>query len=339
MNTEECLSGLNGWKNIQNIIRQTFCSMQMQIDSLNDRMGEKLSGKVDHEQLEYLLNDKLDVSTFEQSNRQINDILANVPSTTEVNNVFNQVENSINILRNETAQNIHSMQNTLNDILSEHKMSLENVERELSSMSSDLRTKPSVEEINDILRTVRSELDSNYDNIVGNYSDLRKDLESRLPSSSFDRFVESQRAVLDGLCLQTCVARFVWKSGRITKKSMIPWDVELVNTAPENFRFTQGKSTIITELPGLYEFTFGFYSERKPTIKILVNGHPILTAVNSGSYVVHHSSGRTVTQPHPDGNITGLTGVDYLALPPRARVTVKYEGPRNAEGFVAFRKL
>ncbi len=29
--------------------------------------------------------------------------------------------------------------------------------------------------------------------------------------------------------------------------------------------------------PGLYEVTFGFFSRRKPTVKVLVNSEPVLT--------------------------------------------------------------
>lgn len=36
----------------------------------------------------------------------------------------------------------------------------------------------------------------------------------------------------------------------------------------------------------------GFYSKKKPTIQIIVNGQTIISAVNSSAYVVHHSSGK-----------------------------------------------
>ena len=33
-------------------------------------------------------------------------------------------------------------------------------------------------------------------------------------------------------------------------------------------------------------------SSKKPTVQLLVNGEPVLSAINTASYVVHHSSGR-----------------------------------------------
>ena len=69
---------------------------------------------------------------------------------------------------------------------------------------------------------------------------------------------------------------------------------------------------------------FGFYSKKKPTVQLLVNGDPVLSAVNSASYVIHHTSGKMKDvnmNRHPSGNITGLTMIDFLLLPPRARIS------------------
>ena len=62
-------------------------------------------------------------------------------------------------------------------------------------------------------------------------------------------------------------------------------------------------------------------------MQLLVNGEPVLAAVNSASYVLHHSSGRLTSMGrHPAGNVTGLTLIDFIALPPRAKISVTYSG-------------
>ena len=83
----------------------------------------------------------------------------------------------------------------------------------------------------------------------------------------------------------------------------------------------------------------GFFTRKKPSVQLLVNGEPVLSAVNSASYAVHHSSGRlAAVGPHPAGNVTGLTLLDYLALPPKARVSISYQGEEGGEGFLGLRK-
>jgi len=90
----------------------------------------------------------------------------------------------------------------------------------------------------------------------------------------------------------------------------------------------------------ILQITFGFFANRKPTVQLLVNGEPVLSAINSASYVMHHSSGRlTAVGQHPEGNITGLTMIDFLALPAHARLAISYSGEEGAEGFMGLRKL
>ena len=41
-----------------------------------------------------------------------------------------------------------------------------------------------------------------------------------------------------------------------------------------------------------YRLELGFYSKKKPTFQLIVNGQTIVSAVNTSSYVIHHSSGK-----------------------------------------------
>lgn len=75
-------------------------------------------------------------------------------------------------------------------------------------------------------------------------------------------------------------------------------------------------------------------------MRLLINGRPVLSAVNASSYVMHHSSGRlTSCTKHPDGNVTGLTLIDFLALPARAKIAITYQGETDGQGFLSLRKL
>ena len=72
----------------------------------------------------------------------------------------------------------------------------------------------------------------------------------------------------------------------------MPWNVQNINTNPDNFGWEKDRAVIGCAAPGLYEVSFGFFTRRKPTVTLLVNGEPVLSAINSASYAVHHSSGR-----------------------------------------------
>ena len=181
---------------------------------------------------------------------------------------------------------------------------------------------------------------------------MSEELQSRVGGREFREALTEQGTINEALCAENCVARWLWKSGELINGYAVPWEVQSVNTCPENFLWQEDKTLILTVAPGLYEISFGFYSGKKPTVQVLVNGETILSAVNSSSYVIHHSSGKfkggaagvpTGTSMgkggHTSGNLTGLTLVDFIALPAKARVSISYSGESGAEGFFGLRKL
>lgn len=86
-------------------------------------------------------------------------------------------------------------------------------------------------------------------------------------------------------------------------------------------------------------------------MQIIVNGVTVISAVNSGSYVVHHSSGKLkgANKENKGENnkgekqVSGLTMVDYLLLPGKARLAISYVGEEGVgagvEGFLSLRRL
>ena len=167
-------------------------------------------------------------------------------------------------------------------------------------------------------------------------------LDEKASAATLASFARESRMALRGVAAETSlsVARWIWKSGRTKTNGLVPWNVQSVNTDPENFRWERDKTFVRAGVPGLYEVTFGFFARRKPAIRLLVDGEPVLAAVNSASYVTHHSSGRlTSATRHPAGNVTGLTLIDFLALPAKAKIAVVYEGETGAEGFLSLKKL
>lgn len=45
------------------------------------------------------------------------------------------------------------------------------------------------------------------------------------------------------------------------------------------------------------------------------------------------------TFKHPAGNVTGLTAMEFVALPARARISIVFLGETYGEGFFSLRKL
>jgi hypothetical protein len=205
----------------------------------------------------------------------------------------------------------------------------------LESFESGISTKFNEEE-------ARSLIDQkcNIDDVNKALTEVHDELDIKANNQQFESHTKMQTEINQALCAENCVARWIWKSGDLKSGFAIPWEIESINTCPENFLWEQDKSNIMTVAPGLYEINFGFFSKKKPTVQLLVNGEPCLSAVNSASYVIHHSSGKLKSSSkNKEGNIAGLTLIDFVALPARARVSISFSGESTAEGFLGLRKL
>lgn len=138
------------------------------------------------------------------------------------------------------------------------------------------------------------------------------------------------KLIIETLCSENCSGRWLWKSGDVRAGYTVPWEIQSVNTCPENFIWEKDSSSVIAVTPGLYEVFFGFFTSKKPVVQFLVNGEAVILDMSSEG----KAWGR-----HRDGNIVGATTTEYVALPARARLSITYSGPRIVEGFLSLRKL
>ncbi|CAI2385185.1 unnamed protein product [Moneuplotes crassus] len=280
------------------------------IDELNGSLIPNLESKIDSQDLEARIANLVTknelTSELEESNSHLIKDIRNLYSITEKKTDLADFEHEREKIR-EILENIENdLGGKMNDIdardLISQKCSIDDVNKALTEVHNELDTKSNVEEL--------------------------------------QSHTKMQTEINQALCAENCVARWIWKSGDLKSGFAIPWEIESINTCPENFLWEQDKANIMTVAPGLYEITFGFFSKKKPTVQLLVNGEPCLSAVNNASYVIHHSSGKLKSSnKHKEGNITGLTLIDFVALPARARISVSFKGESTSEGFMGLRKL
>jgi len=182
---------------------------------------------------------------------------------------------------------------------------------------------------------------ANVEDVNRSLLEVNRELSQRPTLGELNRVVGEQSLIMESLCSEHLLGRWIWKSGRTKgEKHLVPWNVQNINTNPDNFAWEKDRAVIGCAAPGLYEVSFGFFTRRKPTVQLLVNGEPVLSAINSASYAVHHSSGRlAAVGPHTAGNVTGLTLLDFLALPPKAKVSCTFQGEDGGEGFLSLRKM
>lgn len=216
----------------------------------------------------------------------------------------------------------------------------------------DVKSKSDFREMDRLMKTVRSELDilskdilqkvnardicnlidakASIEDVNKALKEMHEELDLKASNEEFQTFVNDQSLINEAICAENCTARWIWKSGQLRSGGQIPWEIQSVNTCPDNFLWDRDKTSVVAVAPGLYEVISGFFCRKKPSIQLLVNGEAVILA---GS-----SEGKQFTR-HPAGNIAGLTSVDFVALPARARISILYTGESTVEGFLGLRKL
>ena len=116
--------------------------------------------------------------------------------------------------------------------------------------------------------------------------------------------------------------------------------MQILNTDAGNFGWERDKPTIGVAAPGLYEINFCFFTKKKPVLQLLVNGEAVIESNNVSSYIAHRASGSWVGScgRHSNGCVTGLSLVEFLSLPPKAKISLTYQG-EAAQGFLTLRKI
>jgi hypothetical protein len=80
--------------------------------------------------------------------------------------------------------------------------------------------------------------------------------------------MNDQALVNEALCAENCIGRWIWKSGDLNRSS-IPWEVQSINTCPDNFIWEKNKTSIVSVAPGLYEVLDQFLmSDRSRLVSI-----------------------------------------------------------------------
>lgn len=216
---------------------------------------------------------------------------------------INEVKQEIIIIKN--SADVQSM-----------KMQLELLSNEISQKAPIeicklIDSKPNIEHINQALLQIHTEIDS------------------KLPSDDFSHFIEDQNIIINTLCSEICLGRWLWKSGSLKKNHFIPWEVQSINTNPGLFLWEQDRIYIGIEDSGIYELTIGVYSEDSPSLQLILNGDPVLTKTGDSQTIIKHSN----------KTISVISIIEFLCIPKKTRISISYSGESRGEGFMGLRKL
>lgn len=184
------------------------------------------------------------------------------------------------------------------------------------------------------IKDVCTLLDSRQDTarLLEMMHDITNVLDNKASLEELKHYMIEQNIINEALCAENCVARWLWKSCKLKAGGFIPWEVQSVNTCPDNFLWEKDEAHVLAAAPGLYEIMLGFFTNTKPSVNLYVNGEPVICIDNN------QRSNKNFRR-HSAGNVVGLTLIDFIALPAQASLSLSFTGESEAEGFLGLRKL
>ena len=147
----------------------------------------------------------------------------------------------------------------------------EHFENQLKALSKQLTQKPNTADVCKLLDNK-----PNIEDINESLQEINTELESKLDSEEFLNFAEEHNMVTNTLCSEVCMGRWIWLSGSL-KNCYVPWEEQSINMNPSNFIWEEERIYILLEEAGIYEVCLGVFAEGFVYAELVINGEKLLT--------------------------------------------------------------
>ena len=77
---------------------------------------------------------------------------------------------------------------------------------------------------------------------------------------------------------------------RKKNNSFIPWEIQIMNTSPENFIWEKDSINIKIMEKGIYLISLSFFVKEKPEIQILINGEVVINQIQGGHFLIKNEN-------------------------------------------------
>ena len=265
-----------------------------------------------------------DLSKELENKMTLNDaklLLGNKANNKEINGEDNTfVSHNLNEIKKQLKQKLDI--NIFNKVINQFNINFDNIKKDIISTTN-------IEEINKLLETKISN-----DQFNKFLKEINKKLNEKVNTIDFTASIDNQAIINDTLCNENTIGRWLWNSGNNQNNYIIPWESQSVNTSPDNFIWEKDKTFILVNEEGLYELNLGFYSDKRPSIQVLVNGEIIINSQNN-----NNTLNKKIIGKNGDINsIIGISIIEFIMLKKQSKISVLFYGGKG-HGFIGLKKI
>ena len=284
-----------------NALNETQDNIIMQVNSkikeMYDDLSKEIENKITMADAKFLLTN--------ESNNNENNTIGNYQN---LDDIKNELKKKLDV-------------NIFNKVVNQFNINFENIKKDINSTNS-------TKELN---YSLNNKVSPDYFNKM--FSEINKKLNEKVNTSDFTSALDNQSIINDTLCNENCIGRWIWKSGNIKNNYLIPWESQTVNTSPDNFIWEKEKTFILIKEEGLYELNLGFYSEKRPSIQVVVNSEIIINSQNNN--VVNK---KIMGKSGDVNSLKALSIIEFIMVKKESKISVIFYGGKGS-GFIGLKKL
>ena len=320
--------------------------------------------KTNEEMIKNLMNNKInDINkvlskTLDEQNTKLNNYIEinqnkwiqyQIDVQSIINKLDSENKSEINKLRNELIENLEvKITEKFYELTEETKVNKNNNQNSLlNSNDNEINNKLSKNMKTESLIREKCEINE----LTLKYDEIKNELKNN--RIEFSNALDNQALINETLCEENKLGKWGWTMGKLKNNYNIIWDIQSINTYPDNYILENDKSILLIKQGGIYEIIFGFYGyNKKPNIQILVNNEIILSNSNKNNKSLYENGGHSLNMTNTGfyksnkniainggfRNITGITLIDYIYLENNSKLSVFYNGD-TARGFLSIKKI
>ena len=219
---------------------------------------------------------------------------------------------------------------------------------QIESLKNDLMLKANIKEIITYLKGK-----ANIDDVNKALIEIHNELDLKPTINEFNNAMDNQNGINNVLIKENYIGKWFWLSGEKKNNSFIPWEIQIMNTSPENFIWEKNSINIKIMEKGIYLISLSFFVKEKPEIQILINGEVVINQIQGGHFLIKNENNlieNDINNLNLDDNkmninsikencIPGITLNNFLSLDDKSRISITYNGNNNVKGFLSLKKV
>lgn len=211
---------------------------------------QTLSRKIDLNEVTFLLQNKLDITHFKSS-------ISTKPSVDEVHSMIAEM----------ISKALNDFSVHINDILPTTSLHNEiaNIHMTIGEIKDSLIMKVNIKEINSLLN---NKVDiSQFTSVIDS---INEELNTKVNEDDINDSLQNQNKITSLLCGINIIGEWKWNLNQ-SSNAFIIWDMQTVNTSPDNFYWEKNRNYITIRDKGTYIVECVIFSEEKINMRIVID--------------------------------------------------------------------